>query len=328
MENPLIVQVAYLQTGDQRGQAISDVVNMWRSSLGLPEVGIQRLPHHTADFFRGETSMMTVNLAGTADGGDGQALPFQYSAPETWTPTAKTSMRKLAFEVVSGEQKAEMIVLDLSPRATDFAMNVNFWRASRLNLPPAPLEEITPYVQEMQVDGRTMKWIEIDGTSDDGKTGHGPRRHGDLQRSAVDVHVPRRSRPGEAGKGAISGLPPVGAVYEGGRSGTWRLTQTHPKTHREFEPDAAAGKSVVLQIAWRVLKILASLRLTVTLLAMGIFIVFVGTLAQAKDGLWDAVDNVLSIGDRVGRIAGLLPRRPSSRMSRRFPGASISPAAG
>jgi ResB-like family len=43
-------------------------------------------------------------------------------------------------------------------------------------------------------------------------------------------------------------------------------------------------------VAWRVLKTLASLRLTVVLFSLSLFLVFTGTLAQMDEGIWTIVD--------------------------------------
>ena len=43
------------------------------------------------------------------------------------------------------------------------------------------------------------------------------------------------------------------------------------------------------EVAWILLKVIASLKLTLVLLAMAIFLIFAGTLAQAKIGMWDVL---------------------------------------
>ena len=44
------------------------------------------------------------------------------------------------------------------------------------------------------------------------------------------------------------------------------------------------------RIAWRILRFLSSLKLTVALFAMGIFIILVGTLAQVDKDMWEVID--------------------------------------
>ena len=57
-----------------------------------------------------------------------------------------------------------------------------------------------------------------------------------------------------------------------------------PLTLSELRPRA-------VEIAWIVVKPLASLRLTVILFALAIFLVWVGTLAQVDKGMWEVMED-------------------------------------
>ena len=91
----------------------------------------------------------------------------------------------------------------------------------------------------------------------------------------------------------------------------------------------------------RILTPLASLKLTVVLFLMAIFIVFAGTLAQTEKDIWQVVHDyfrmdlgsssaALQIGLGLDRFSHLLPAFVLSRRWIRFPGATGSgfPAAG
>ena len=65
-----------------------------------------------------------------------------------------------------------------------------------------------------------------------------------------------------------------------------------------------------------VLEPLASLKLTVVLFAMAIFIIFAGTLAQVDHDIWDVIRHLLSGADRVDSSRTSSSRRRFSR--RRF----------
>ena len=54
--------------------------------------------------------------------------------------------------------------------------------------------------------------------------------------------------------------------------------------------DASPG-AALLSFITMLLRPFASLRLTVALFAMGIFIILVGTLAQVEKDMWDVIDD-------------------------------------
>ena len=56
------------------------------------------------------------------------------------------------------------------------------------------------------------------------------------------------------------------------------------------EPVAVRAAKQQPSLAIRALRVLASLRLTVILFALSLFLVLVGTLAQVDDGIWTVVD--------------------------------------
>ena len=64
----------------------------------------------------------------------------------------------------------------------------------------------------------------------------------------------------------------------------------------------------ITQVAWMTFRMLASLRLTVTLLAMAVFIVLVGTLAQVDKGMWEVMEDYFKPFIAVIELRVLIPR--------------------
>ena len=60
--------------------------------------------------------------------------------------------------------------------------------------------------------------------------------------------------------------------------------------HDPHQPTDGAPPLPVFEIMWQCLKVLASLRITVVLLSLGIILVFFGTLAQIDEGIWTVMD--------------------------------------
>jgi len=203
--DPLAVRVAPLQAMPKdHGKALFVNINDWRTRLSLPRIKWEELPDNSVNFFAGDKYAVAVYLTGiyreierepragselpaghpelpaghpeVGSGGTGNqtppataSLPFTFEAPDEWTLGRTSSMRKAAFEVVVGEKKVEVIVLDLAARANDFMMNVNFWRGSRLNLPPTTWDEVKSDVEEIDIGGLKGQMIEMTGESRAGR---------------------------------------------------------------------------------------------------------------------------------------------------------------
>src|SRR5581483_11605949 len=76
-----------------------------------------------------------------------------------------------------------------------------------------------------------------------------------------------------------------GSAKGGGKTGVVAQTPPAPPA-----TDAPAPKTKTRRHpAWRALSAIASLRLTVFLMALGMFLVFAGTLAQIDAGIWSVV---------------------------------------
>ncbi len=90
--------------------------------------------------------------------------------------------------------------------------------------------------------------------------------------------------------------------------------------------DAVRGESALSLIA-AVFRPFASLRLTVALFGMGIFIILVGTLAQVEKDMWDVIDDYFAQRSR-GLSSESCFRRRSFPTCHAFQAGSSSPAVG
>lgn len=152
-------------------------VNRWRGQMQLASIGPIGLDKCTKPLEIEGTEAVLVDLAGrwqdsgmAAPFAQGEAMaerpkpaaigkgdaPLELIPPEGWQPGRLNTMRKAAYNVSDGDQKAEVTVMDFpatdgSPMADPLA-NVNRWRGE-LGLRP---------IDESQID-ETTEVIEIDG---------------------------------------------------------------------------------------------------------------------------------------------------------------------
>src|SRR5258707_15759682 len=62
------------------------------------------------------------------------------------------------------------------------------------------------------------------------------------------------------------------------------------KSDSTIERNGSTHSSTPADVFWKGLSVLASLRITVVLLSLGIVLVFYGTLAQIDQGIWTVMD--------------------------------------
>jgi ABC-type transport system involved in cytochrome c biogenesis permease subunit len=89
-----------------------------------------------------------------------------------------------------------------------------------------------------------------------------------------------------------------------------------------YAAQPVAGSSVdVAKIARGAVEFIASLKLTVALLAISIVIVFIGTLAQARKDMWDVIADYFDAWIAIVHIEDLLPPAwfPKAKVSGQFP---------
>lgn len=154
-EPPLELTVISLPNvgGDLPPQILANV-NRWRGQLSLPPLELAQLEAETTTVTAADGTLVTViDASGTSSGGSMMNAPFAqglnrpaggltpdavpereaparltYDTPAGWKPGRVGGMRKAAFEIVDGDQRAEVTVIDLAADARDRLANVNRWR--------------------------------------------------------------------------------------------------------------------------------------------------------------------------------------------------------
>lgn len=96
--------------------------------------------------------------------GEGQQLA--YDTPEGWTQGDVRGMRKAAFRVDNGEQKAEITVIDMPAMVGRMLLdNVNEWRR-QIQLDPITEAELEKTVRPIEVAGVEGHYVELLGPED------------------------------------------------------------------------------------------------------------------------------------------------------------------
>ncbi len=91
--------------------------------------------------------------------------PLDLKVPTNWKAGRQTAMRKAAFAVEKGEQKAEITVITLTAEAGSLLDSVNGWR-KQLGLPPTTQADLDKVVASLEIDGEKGHFVELLGTED------------------------------------------------------------------------------------------------------------------------------------------------------------------
>lgn len=95
--------------------------------------------------------------------------PLTFDTPAAWQPGRISTIRKAAFNVVDGDQRAEVTVIDFSvaggAQITDVAANVQRW-ARELGLTGLDDTALAKLVQETTIDGATGSYVTLLGPED------------------------------------------------------------------------------------------------------------------------------------------------------------------
>ncbi len=96
-------------------------------------------------------------------------VPLVFDTPAAWQPGRISTIRKAAFNVVDGDQRAEVTVIDFSvaggAQITDVAANVQRW-ARELGLTGLDNTALAKLVQETTIDGATGSYVILLGPED------------------------------------------------------------------------------------------------------------------------------------------------------------------
>ncbi|MCH7751760.1 MAG: hypothetical protein IH898_06345 [Planctomycetes bacterium] len=129
------------------------------SSRGNPHAGMTatRLPRTSPPPSQQSASQQSVDA------------PLAFDTPAAWQPGRMSMMRKAAFNVVDGDQQAEVTVIDFSvdggPRITDVAANVQRW-AREVGLTGLDDTALEKLVQETKIDGIAGSYVALLGPED------------------------------------------------------------------------------------------------------------------------------------------------------------------
>jgi hypothetical protein len=157
-------------------------VNRWRGQVGLQPLRVDELSTHTRRIATKDGGSATlVDYLGWEGSGmppvaGGRELPAGHppvaaqeglrfgSVPDHWRPGRTGQMRRAAFDIVAGDQKAEVTIIDLPASAGDIGdvlANVNRWRR-QIGL--APLEAADQVeARDLAVNGKTGTYVELIG---------------------------------------------------------------------------------------------------------------------------------------------------------------------
>ncbi len=189
-----------LETRGDLDQYVLGNINRWRGQLGLaPVTAITPADHDDASasvqqFKLSDSTLVTlVNLVGQSGGSDAMAavggfdmanhppigetqvhIPsgssddrneFQYTAPDGWSATKVSGMRRAAFEVIEGDKKVEITVISLPQSGGERLANVNRWR-NQIKLSDTTAEQLDKELQKIPLATATGDYVQLVGPAD------------------------------------------------------------------------------------------------------------------------------------------------------------------
>jgi len=190
-EKPLEMSVIMLpRNEDDETAYILANINRWRGQLQLPPIKAGDLAAETKRVDLAGAHATVVNIEGESSGDGMGAAPFaggagrrparaeapasapqqaalEYKAPTGWEAQPIGGMRKAAFLVHDGDQKAEMTVIDLEAAAGALLPNINRWRG-QLQLSPTTQADLDRELKKIPVGAVEGQYIELLGPKDTG----------------------------------------------------------------------------------------------------------------------------------------------------------------
>ena len=205
----------------------------------------------------GNQNFLVPNANTTETGGTApDAGKSIWTVPPDWKQIDPGPMLSAKFSITGNDGSAEVNILS-SGMDSGLAANVNRWRG-QLGLPPVAQEdEFSKMVSLIDVGGGKAQFVDLIGT--DSKTGKPAR--------LVGVIVPQN-----------------------GQTWFYKLMgddRTSSRGKKTLSFSSSSRQSIPMLLK-RLIKIFTSLRLTVILLSFAILLVFIGTIAQVDEGLYQA----------------------------------------
>lgn len=200
-ENAPELTVIPLPTSENVDEAyILANINRWRNQLNLPALTPGELAANTVSREIGGEPATVVNMVGRStfdkiaarpfaggmgrprasqpagpamgepEQGRGAPAKLAYDVPEGWQPGQLNQFRKAAFDIVDGDRKALVTVIDLGPEASDAMSNINRWRGE-VGLEPTTPDVVEKDLQRIDIGEHPGVFIEMVGPkSDEQKT--------------------------------------------------------------------------------------------------------------------------------------------------------------
>jgi hypothetical protein len=188
-EKPLDMSVIKLpRNEDDEPAYVLANVNRWRGQLQLPPLEAADLAAETKRVDLTAAHAIVVDITGESAGDGMGAAPFanrakrpplraeapasppqqaalEFKTPTGWESLPAGGMRKAAFLVQNGDEKAEMTVIDLEAAAGALLPNINRWRG-QLQLSPTTQADLDRDLKKISVGGVDGQYIELLGPKD------------------------------------------------------------------------------------------------------------------------------------------------------------------
>jgi hypothetical protein len=189
-EPPLELTVIALPSaaGDPVEQVLINV-NRWRGQLSLPPIESAELSDEseTVTLDSGLTATVVDYVGTTKPGGmtppfaagrglnrpfgpassataSSNEVAFTAKTPAGWSAGKVDGMRKAAFVIEDGDQKAEVTVIDLAREAGDRRANVNRWRG-QVGSEPVDESQLRQSLKPIDVGGQSGDFVELAGST-------------------------------------------------------------------------------------------------------------------------------------------------------------------
>lgn len=160
-------------------------VNRWRGQLKLPPWSRQQLPGNSQEISLDGVTATYVDMTGQFDSGGMSRAPFaggatpprpsrttastanspvRFVPPTEWSAGRQAAMRKASFEVVEGERKIDISIIDLQAGSGTLLANVNRWRG-QVGLAAVTEADLEQVAASIDISGSPGHYVELVGES-------------------------------------------------------------------------------------------------------------------------------------------------------------------